>query len=180
MGFTHYWSFKDDNLPKDKFDKIVKDVEVIEKYFNENDIVSKNADCSFGEPVKLANGLGENNGVSYSVTLQDGNKTDFHSFAFNGVGELSHETFSLNEGLNEWNFCKTARKPYDLAVCLVLLSVKYHVRSARVSSDGDNKDWQHSFELYKTLFPKRNVSFKFKDWVKDDKYKDGSLSIIRG
>jgi hypothetical protein len=179
MGFTHYWGFKNDNLPKDKFDKIVKDVEVIEKYFKDNDIVSKNADCSFDEPVKLADGLGENEGVSYLVNLQDGNKTDYRSFAFNGVGDLSHETFALNEGLNEWNFCKTARKPYDLAVCLVLLSVKYHVRSARVTSDGGNEDWQHSFELYKTLFPKRNVSFKFKDWVSGDKKNDGSLTIIQ-
>ena len=180
MGFSHYWRFKDSNLPKDKFDKIVKDVKVIEKYFKENKVISKNAYCNSKARVRLADGLGEGDGVNYTVHLQDNKISEYQSFAFNGVGDLSHETFSINEGLNEWNFCKTARKPYDLAVCLVLLSIKYHVRSARITSDGDNDDWQHSFELFKTLFPKRNVSFKFKDWVKDDKYKDGSLSIIRG
>lgn len=42
---------------------------------------------------------------------------------FNGVGEDGHETFYL-EPSTGFNFCKTARKPYDLPVCEVLLVLK--------------------------------------------------------
>ena len=40
--------------------------------------------------------------------------------AFNGIGkdDLDHETFVINRYKkdNEFTFCKTARKPYDIAV----------------------------------------------------------------
>lgn len=53
-----------------------------------------------------------------------------------------------------FDFCKTARKPYDLAVCLVLLSMKRHApRSVRLGSDGDwDGEWTQARMVYKELF----------------------------
>ena len=53
-----------------------------------------------------------------------------------------------------FDFCKTARKPYDLAVCLVLLAMKRHApKSVKVSSDGDwDGEWKEAREVYKSLF----------------------------
>lgn len=76
---------------------------------------------------------------------------------FNGAGrsdtgeDLSHETFVLTRErgtLADWevreghttkfDFCKTARKPYDLAVCAVLILADYRLGDFfAVSSDGD-------------------------------------------
>ena len=51
-------------------------------------------------------------------------------------------------------FCKTARKPYDLAVCLSLLRIKEIAPDAiELSSDGDwDIEWVNSRLVYKELF----------------------------
>lgn len=55
---------------------------------------------------------------------------------FNGIGEEGHETFYISSGFEDgFNFCKTARKAYDTAVCECLLIFK-HFLNADVSSDG--------------------------------------------
>ena len=78
---------------------------------------------------------------------------------FNGKFDEAHENFYLQKGINKWSFCKTARKPYDLAVCLALLCLKYHVEDSNVSSDGDNEEWAKPINLFKQLFPERVVTF---------------------
>lgn len=41
---------------------------------------------------------------------------------FNGKEEAGHETFCVEfDKITDFGFCKTARKPYDLAVCKCLL-----------------------------------------------------------
>jgi len=69
--------------------------------------------------------------------------------SFNGdaSNDLDHETFSIEPEKNDWNFCKTARKPYDLLVCAVLLSAHNHL-NYEVSSDGDLEDWQTAIDFY--------------------------------
>lgn len=84
---------------------------------------------------------------------------------FNGRGEEGHETFIMNRKMPEaqpwmlntgesFDFCKTARKPYDLAVCLVLLScVRHAPNSIKVTSDGDwDSDWAEARSAFKELF----------------------------
>jgi hypothetical protein len=84
---------------------------------------------------------------------------------FNGWKDEGHETFLVTREMPEipdwssdksasFDFCKTARKPYDLAVCLVLLSMKRHApESVRVSSDGDwDAEWTEAREVYRRLF----------------------------
>lgn len=65
---------------------------------------------------------------------------------FNGVGEEGHETFLLELKPKNFEFCKTARKPYDLLVCATLLLAEHHAPGVlEISSDGDREEW--SFPL---------------------------------
>ena len=61
--------------------------------------------------------------------------------AFNGIGDLSHESFCLSTDSKGFEFTKTARKPYDRHVlaCLILAK-EYFGDNIEVSSDGDNDD----------------------------------------
>jgi hypothetical protein len=55
----------------------------------------------------------------------------------NGIEENSHETFAIEFGKKvEFEFCKTARKPYDIPVCKILLILRYS-KGFELSSDGD-------------------------------------------
>jgi hypothetical protein len=55
----------------------------------------------------------------------------------NGIEENSHETFMIEFGKKtEFEFCKTARKPYDIPVCKILLVLRYS-KGFELSSDGD-------------------------------------------
>lgn len=53
---------------------------------------------------------------------------------FNGKGDDGHETFIFKP--NDHGFCKTARKPYDLAVCEALLVLNAYIPNMQLSSDG--------------------------------------------
>ncbi len=71
---------------------------------------------------------------------------------FNGdeSKDLDHETFYFpftGEDFN-FNFCKTARKPYDFMVCITLLSLKNNVTGFSFSSDGDKEDWEPAVKYY--------------------------------
>lgn len=68
--------------------------------------------------------------------------------AFNGLGELSHETFYVSRNGQGFNFCKTAQKPYDVAVVACLVSMKKILgKGVEVSSDGDKNDLQEGIDL---------------------------------
>jgi hypothetical protein len=86
--------------------------------------------------------------------------------AFNGVGEGSHESLVIDRKrppLESWQtredrglgFCKTARKPYDLAVTATLayLSTVYE-GLYDVSSDGDGRDWLNGVEAARRALPR--------------------------
>jgi hypothetical protein len=66
----------------------------------------------------------------------------------NGVGSDSHETFYLPKHDTSFQFCKTARKPYDLAVCAILLVAHEHAPGAYdISSDGEDEDWAEAMNF---------------------------------
>lgn len=66
---------------------------------------------------------------------------------------LDHETFYLTKDYPRFNFCKTARKPYDLAVCSLLLLANEHMPGHHdISSDGDPEDWQEALEFNEEIF----------------------------
>lgn len=80
---------------------------------------------------------------------------DMGEIRFNGFGEEGHETFQVTRHHNRgFNFCKTARKPYDLAVCLVLLICNHRAPGVlSIGSDGDwDSEWVKAREIFQMLF----------------------------
>lgn len=98
MGYTHYYT-PSANLPTQKQLDIVK-------------YIIDNSEIPLGD---YAGNIG-----SKPEVLTEG-------FRFKGVRDLgNYETFSFVYGSNKWNFCKTARKPYDaLVVTLLQLLSKF-------------------------------------------------------
>ena len=75
---------------------------------------------------------------------------------FNGKGQDGHETFYVQRSdPGGFNFCKTARKPYDKAVTAVLCVVGHYLtkegalkKPYSISSDGFfSEDWLEGREL---------------------------------
>ena len=72
---------------------------------------------------------------------------------FNGIGSKAHETFylDLTETAGAFNFCKTARKPYDKYVCSILISLAFLAPSCfDLESDGSLREpeWQDAIDYY--------------------------------
>ena len=64
---------------------------------------------------------------------------------------LDHETFYFRLNNLKWRFCKTARKPYDSIVCLMLLSLTVHIPGFEFSSDGTIDEWKPIIKIYRRL-----------------------------
>jgi hypothetical protein len=89
---------------------------------------------------------------------------DAAQILFNGVGDDAHETFCVQRVRGEsdvdadpddlaFDFCKTARKPYDLPVMCCLIILKEYLGDAiMVSSDGDTEDWQPALDKIAEVF----------------------------
>lgn len=136
MGYTHYWRFHRDKMTTEDIRNTFKAVseeiqDIINKLPQSKDI--------------LRGGLGEGEPIINESEVW-----------FNGDEELGndHETFSINLTDTEpFGFCKTARKPYDLFVCLTLLSFTEYFPSDvfQLSSDGNAEDWQEAVDLYNEI-----------------------------
>lgn len=51
-----------------------------------------------------------------------------------------------------WDFCKTAFKPYDLAVCVFLVIAKHYLdENMSVESDGTRENWADAIEICQTV-----------------------------
>lgn len=99
--------------------------------------------------------------------------------AFNGKGDDSYESFvvervvepgsrlhGLDEGLEgmEFAFCKTAHRPYDLAVMTCLMVLKHHLgRAIRIGSDGGIDDWLPAIGLAEVLLDVKFGTLEFAD-----------------
>ena len=77
---------------------------------------------------------------------------------FNGIGDDGHETFLLTPTASDFDFCKTACKPYDKYVVASLALAKYHFgEDIQVSSDGEAEDWEEGLALLKEVLPDCNI-----------------------
>lgn len=107
MAYSHYWEFKGHIAPKDLENgenKFARAAELIRKAYNKVTEMG----------IEIADGTGEGG----EPTISDS------EIYFNGKGDESYETFAIRADDGEWNFCKTARRPYDLLVCVSLLAFK--------------------------------------------------------
>ena len=116
MGYTRYW----DRTEKPITETFVKKVKEIIK-----DSESKGIH------------IGDGGGMGEPIV------TTKH-ILFNGDASkrLDHETCFFNNSENErgFNFCKTARKPYDYTVREVLKAAEAEGLITNVSSDGENEE----------------------------------------
>jgi len=71
---------------------------------------------------------------------------------FNGKDGEGHETFLLTADPSEFNFCKTAQKPYDIVVVAILCLLAHHTE-IEVSSDGRADDWAAGLKLAQRVVP---------------------------
>jgi hypothetical protein len=83
----------------------------------------------------------------------------------NGIGDDAHETFSITQNRapletwqqpsqRGWDFCKTARKPYDIVVTASLIYLSsVHPKKFEVTSDGVTQDWEAGLALAKQALP---------------------------
>lgn len=114
MGYTRYWKRTEEKITDD----FIKEVNKIIKEAARLGIAIRGWDGK-GNPV-LTN----------------------ERISFNGNGnaeyDLSHESFVLDEEIG-FNFCKTARKPYDYVVRNVLQLAWEHGLVEEVSDDGMNE-----------------------------------------
>lgn len=117
MGYTHYWTPK--NFTQKQWDK-----------YTETCIKLKS---KLPKDIKIAGGDG-----TLGKSRPEFNKENVW---FNGLGDDSHETFSINGDpkRNAWDFCKTERKPYDLLVVACLIAA-WKILGFEFSSDGYNND----------------------------------------
>jgi len=110
MGYTHCYKLKSKPTQK-KWDAFVTECKMLHENLPSH---SKSAGGFYGDDI-------------LTICGSDGDgKPEFtkdHVW-FNGNDDLSHETFYLDKESTGFNFCKTARKPYDLLVmaCLIAAS----------------------------------------------------------
>ena len=62
-----------------------------------------------------------------------------HDIMFNGVGDDSHETAVVYKQASSFEFCKTARKPYDSVVVEFYKLIRKHAPSTILSSGGGDE-----------------------------------------
>ena len=77
-------------------------------------------------------------------------------------------------GAPGFDFCKTARKPYDVVVCAALLAIKHHQGdNVEIRSDGDFGDeWQPAYRLYRRA-THRELLPEFREFERQDELLQG-------
>ena len=147
MGYTHYTYRPRKNAGSAYFyGKLALDAKKLCEYANANGIRIRNGE-----------GLGEPEFTEFSFSING------DAEAFESGRDMAHETFYWAgiPTLSEWRkdekdhfeFCKTARKPYDAVVTAILIRAKVIYGSCvSISSDGDWHEWQAGRELYKQVF----------------------------
>lgn len=160
MGYTHYWTIKPKNpLWKTGFAQLQMDTKKVLDAVRDMGITLERLNWVFD---KRSNFQGME--ISERPILEEG------SIHFNGglPADENHEDFQMQvdpmtpyrhkqdsysihkqkqyaESHEYWDFCKTARKPYDLAVCTVLIrGVAIMPECLSVGSDGRwDQEWLH-------------------------------------
>lgn len=147
MGYTHYWK-KEGKINETEYAKAFKDCVKIVETVSKKTKIGNAIDFQY---IKLGNGSGDNDTHPEVSDL---------GLYFNGIENEAHETFAIpakGHQLEEFQFCKTQRKPYDSVVtaCLARLA---QVKGVVVSSDGDESDWKPGLDLANKIL---GVELKF-------------------
>jgi hypothetical protein len=109
MGYTHYWTSK--------------------RNLNETELV-------FIETVVNSTRTPLSSGCGNVDDLPVVERGDDYLVNINGVSDDAHENLVLYPDKEDWNFCKTARKPYD-TIIVAILSYLHDRGAIEWSSDGE-------------------------------------------
>jgi len=133
MGYTHYWRIEKKITDKNYENTMLLCSELAFKYY------------------KKYGGLS-----GFSAHVKPGK---YSGLKINGSKDDAHEDFSFPEKLKMgFDFCKTARKPYDEVVTACLAIMKHNFKDAiEVSSDGNREEWNDGITLVKEIL---NINVK--------------------
>lgn len=135
MGYTHYWDHLE-SFTDTEWEVITDKIRSVVNWCEGN-----------GIPLR------------YEYDVDAPAQINDSEIRFNGEEQDGHETFMIKKvSSKNWDFCKTAGKPYDIAVgcCLIILN---HPNKFKLSSDGDYDDWQDVIEVYEKIFGEKPVNF---------------------
>jgi hypothetical protein len=144
MGYTHYWTFKSIKRGATKhtnanYAKAIAACQRIVRTYNLGRV----------DETRLAGVTAHTEPGSYA------------GVTFNGTGDLSHEPFILRDYFNHnsaSNFCKTARKPYNVVVVACLVVLKHFLKDqVTVSSDGNAQDWHDGLLLAQKILKNKTL-----------------------
>lgn len=142
MGYTRYWEIKK-QLDTEKFGEYSKTCQIVCQAWEEEQISKGNFDAGiagwdgYGEPVFEGSDI-----------------------CFNGCNsdeDLAHETFSIGILSTGFNFCKTARKPYDKQVEACLYLAKYFFGESIKVSDNDSNEESDIIQFVKSFLRDKRI-----------------------
>ena len=124
MGYTHYWEHP----------------EISETQWGQIEVRARKIINHAQDQLGIA--LSEEYDVNRIPVVTD------NEIRFNGFGEEGHETFMMTREPTSFEFCKTARKPYDAVVVAILQCMSIHVDGFDWRSDGDPDEHADGIKLY--------------------------------
>lgn len=133
MGYSHYFSHKK-SINEDAWKKICEGFRLVVDNL----------------PSRSETAGGHYNDRPVVLQFEDDDsrpiQIDDEVIRFNGVGDMGHQTFFLartwHDGDSPVQFCKTARKPYDHAVCSALIILNHYAPGCNdILSDGNPDEW---------------------------------------
>lgn len=129
MGYTHYWTMNEGKKVSRK--QLKEAIGVMAQIVSSKSRILAGWDGT-GKPI-----------------AEDG------SINFNGIGDYNRcENFLIDTKWNgDFQFCKTARRPYDVVVVACLAVLNHFVKNVVVTSDGDTDEWKEGIALAKKFVP---------------------------
>ena len=158
MGYSTYYEIKPLELDQKTWDLFIKDCKYLAKHLPEHTDTAGgyciDKPLKLGGDFKYKDAKFDKSQVWFNGSTGNRTKTRFVwqdiEDTKKGHETLGHETFEIQRQVKEreYNFCKTARKPYDLMVCTCLILLKWYFKDlVSISSDGGMKDWQPAFDF---------------------------------
>lgn len=145
MGYTHYWRRPVGTEDREKFRELGTDIKrILEEA--ENQQIRIAGPSGVGNPEFNEQYIGFNG---------RGPKLDHESFVWTCATERPpyYDHYSKPADEPVFDFCKTARKPYDAVVTASLIRAKHiYGDQVHVSSDGSWDEWAEGRALYEKVF----------------------------
>jgi len=173
MGYTHYWYFPSEyevdaktwKRIVDDFNKII-DVQKWNTSRTLRDILEPTSVAITDEMI-FFNGRKENDQGHEIFQLYRKSGTD--------------SSYRNRSGEDCFTCCKTARKPYDIVACCLLVIAKKHLgKLIKIISDGDEVEWTHAFKLCQEYLGYEEASSFVKGYTRDDGiYESDQLTITK-